>query len=300
MITNHIIESFLKCPYKAYLFFNNEQGKPTEYERLAAELLGMYQADFYAQLHARYDESQIVREVRFEKKLTITDTTFVLEPVFQAEGLRIRFDALEITPHKELPSKLVYLPIEVIPNEKVTKMDKLALAVKCLLLTQAQRRVTPESGKIVYGRALNSAKVKLAVYAKEARKVFKDLTKTLQSNDSPRFFQNNDCRTCQFQETCKAKLVEKDDLSLLARMSPKDVLKQNNRGIFTVLQFSYTFRPRRRSKKAANKPLRFEPALKALALRGKKPTSRNSPNCRRRMSRSIWISKVCRTRILSI
>ena len=158
MITNHIIESFLKCPYKAHRFFHNEKVKPTEYERLREELLNMYRVDFYVQLHARYDKSQLLRGVRFEKKLAITDTTYVLEPVFQSEEVRIRFDALEIAPHKELPSKLVYLSIEVIPNEKVSKTDKLALVVKCLLLAQAQRRVTPEFGRIVYGRALTSTK----------------------------------------------------------------------------------------------------------------------------------------------
>lgn len=270
MIINHVIESFLVCPYKAYLLFNNEQGKLTDYEPLEAELSDLCRADFYAQLDTKYDESRIMRGVTFEKKLAITDTMVVIEPVFQAEDMQIRFDALEISAHKELPSKLVSLPISVIPNEKVTKTDKLALAVTCLLLTQAQRRVTPEFGKIVYGRNLNSTKVKLAVYAKEARKVIKDLKNTLQSSDPPRCFYINECRICQFQETCHAKLIEKDDLSLLAGMNPKDVLKQNNLGIFTVLQFSYTFRPRRRSKKAANKALCFEPALKALALRENK------------------------------
>ena len=270
MITNHIIESFLKCPYKAYLLCNNEQGRLTDYDRLEAELADLRRADFYAQLDAKYDESRMMRGVTFEKKLAITDKMVVIEPVFQTEDVRIRFDAFEISPHTELPSKLVYLPIAIIPNEKVTKTDRLALAVKCLLLTQTRRRVTPEFGKIVYGRNLNSTKVKLTVYAKEARKVIKDLKHTLQSSDPPRYFQINECRICQFQEVCHAKLIEKDDLSLLAGMNPKDALKQNNRGIFTVLQFSYTFRPRRRSKKAADKPLRFEPALKALALREKK------------------------------
>ena len=188
MITNHLIESFLKCPYKAYLLCNSEQGKLTDYEHLEAELSDLCRADFYAQLDAKYDESRMMREITFEKKLAITDTTVVLEPVFQAEDVRIRFDALEISPHTELSSKLVYLPIVVIPNEKVTKMDKLALAVKCLLLTQAQRRVTPEFGKLVYGRNLNSTKVKLAVYAKEARKVIKDLKNTLQSSDPAALF----------------------------------------------------------------------------------------------------------------
>jgi len=41
----------------------------------------------------------------------------------------------------------------------------------------------------------------------------------------------------------------------------------NGRGIFTVTQLSYTFRPRRSSKRHVQRPLKHDPALKALAVR---------------------------------
>ena len=50
---------------------------------------------------------------------------------------------------------------------------------------------------------------------------------------------------------------------------PKEVDKLNNRGIFTISQLSYTFRPRKARKRAAQ-PARPQYPLKALALRDKK------------------------------
>lgn len=210
---------------------------------------------------------RILQAVSFEKKLRVTETTCVVKPVFQSDELAITFDAIEISPHPDLPNKLGYLPIEIIPGAKVSKTDKLAFAVNCLLASQV-RSFTPESGKLIYGQDLTATKITLADYAKEARKVVKELAKMLNSQDAPRFYQNPHCRICEFQAACKARLFEKDDLSLLGGMSPKQVRKQNNKGIFTVLQFAYTFRPRKR-KKAADKPKPFEWALKALALQEK-------------------------------
>ena len=42
------------------------------------------------------------------------------------------------------------------------------------------------------------------------------------------------------------KAIEKDDLSLLVNMPEKERARLNSKGIFTVTQLSYTFRPRRR------------------------------------------------------
>jgi hypothetical protein len=52
-------------------------------------------------------------------------------------------------------------------------------------------------------------------------------------------------------------------------MSQKGIIKKKNRGIFTVLQFSYTFKPRKK-KLSTPHSSRIEWALKALALREKK------------------------------
>jgi len=53
-------------------------------------------------------------------------------------------------------------------------------------------------------------------------------------------------------------------------MSEKERKKLNGKGIFTVTQLSYTFRPRRRYKRLAAKPERYHHSLKALAIREQK------------------------------
>ena len=64
--------------------------------------------------------------------------------------------------------------------------------------------------------------------------------------------------------------IEKDDLSLLAGMSAKERQKLRSKGIFTVTQLSYTFRPRRRPKRLRDKREKYHHSLKALAIREKK------------------------------
>ena len=43
---------------------------------------------------------------------------------------------------------------------------------------------------------------------------------------------------------CRQKAEEKDDLSLLSGMTEKERRNLHDKGIFTVTQLSYTFRPR--------------------------------------------------------
>jgi predicted RecB family nuclease len=55
-------------------------------------------------------------------------------------------------------------------------------------------------------------------------------------------------------------------LSLLGNLKPKEIEQKNNRGIFSVKQLSYTFRP----KKNPYRRRKFLPELKALAIREQK------------------------------
>jgi hypothetical protein len=61
-------------------------------------------------------------------------------------------------------------------------------------------------------------------------------------------------------------LKERDDLSLLGNLKPKEIEQKNNRGIFSVRQLSYTFRP----KKNPHRKRKYLPELKALAIREQK------------------------------
>jgi predicted RecB family nuclease len=78
---------------------------------------------------------------------------------------------------------------------------------------------------------------------------------------------NRHCAECEFRVRCRHKAHEIDDLSLLSGIGEKERSRHRSKGIFTVTQLSYTFRPRRTPKrsKAPVKPHNF--ALQALAIR---------------------------------
>ena len=59
---------------------------------------------------------------------------------------------------------------------------------------------------------------------------------------------NRHCAVCDFQPRCRGIAIERDDLSLLTAMTIKERAKCNAKGLFTITQLSYGYRPRRRKR----------------------------------------------------
>ena len=71
---------------------------------------------------------------------------------------------------------------------------------------------------------------------------------------------------------CREKAVQEDNLSLLDGIATqKAINKYEKKGLFTVKQLSYTFKPRKRKKRVKNPPpVIHKPELQALAIREQK------------------------------
>jgi hypothetical protein len=95
-----------------------------------------------------------------------------------------------------------------------------------------------------------------------------DAEALLASEMPPPFYKIPHCSECQFKSDCHKKLVERDCISLLPSMSLKSMLKYHNKGITTITQLSYLFKPRRRRTPTPQSSYLWE--LKALAIREQK------------------------------
>ena len=124
----------------------------------------------------------------------------------------------------------------------------------------------PTHGQIIYGQEFNAARVILSPLIAKTEQILRNI-EALGGQKEPPLFLCPHCEVCEFRAPCHAKAVEADNLSLLQGMRRGHIEAQNKRGIFTVHQFSYTFRPRRPPKRAKHpaKPRHF--ALQAQALR---------------------------------
>jgi predicted RecB family nuclease len=180
-----------------------------------------------------------------------------------------RLHAVERVPAEGRGKAAQFTPIRFLYRNKLTTEDKLLLAFDTFVLAQALGREIP-IGKLIHGDDHATLKVKTGAATGEVRKRLQKAATLLSSPTPPDLVLNRHCGECEFQARCRKIAVEKDDLSLLARMNPKERKKFRAKGIFAITQLSYTFRPRRRSKKLRDKREKYHHALKALAIREKK------------------------------
>jgi len=94
-------------------------------------------------------------------------------------------------------------------------------------------------------------------------------------DQAPTFYKISHCSECCFKTACHNRLKDRDCISLLAGMTPKSLTSYHSKGITTITQLSYLFKPRRR--RAPNPQSSYLWELKALAIREKKTFVIESP-----------------------
>jgi len=101
----------------------------------------------------------------------------------------------------------------------------------------------------------------------KSQRIIAELSSFLQDNKKPRLVLNDHCRICGYCHICRSEAQARDDLSLLSRITDREIKAYNRKGILSVLQLSHTFRFRRRSKRVKAQGRPHSLPLQALALR---------------------------------
>src|SRR6266516_3030869 len=307
-ITPFLFDAFLKCPTKSWLrsageptagntyadwvLTQNESHRADGAKRLAADtpadecaiapeaeslksakwrlavdvLVRKVDSSSPEPRSSRGHEAQTCTTDQSQSLLTSAATTVEAQSKWNAES---RLHAIERMPSEGRGKAAQFIPIRFIFTNKLGKEDKLLLAFDAFALSEVLGGEV-SLGKIIHGDDNATLKVKTSALAGEVRKRLQNIAALLSRSTPPDLVLNRHCAECEFQARCLPKALEKDDLSLLAGMSAKERQKLRSKGIFTVTQLSYTFRPRRRPKRLRDKREKYHHSLKALAVREKK------------------------------
>jgi predicted RecB family nuclease len=266
-VTDEVFTAFLKCRYKAYLKLRGAAGEPSEYEQVQARLAAEYRAGARQELlHGR--AGAVVERLASAADAIRDGAALVLDTTVSDGGESCRLDALEEAGEKSPGSKGPYRPVLFVRREKVTADDKLLLAFGGGILARLQG-AAPAAGRIVHGGQFKSSRVELTCLEATVREAVGEIRGLQQSPEPPPLRLNKHCPECEFRTQCRAAAVAKDDLSLLRGLSEKEVAALNGRGIFTVTQYSYTFRPGRMKRAAERAGKKHDHSLQALAIREK-------------------------------
>ncbi len=257
-ITQAIFEAFLRCPTKAYLSSQTTVGDGPSLDELEQEMEELYRQEGTHRVGSAIAADEvyigtpptcIIRQRRF--RLILGCTVRTTELVAELHGLDLQQSA----------KRHDYQPFRFVSNEKLTNIDKLLLAFDALVLSQILGSLPP-TGKFIHGRNYATANVSLTGLYAKARSAIATITAQHASQTPPPVVLNQHCPECQYKSRCSLIAEQSDDLSRLVKMSTQERKKYHEKGIFTVTQLSYSFRPRR-----YGKTVKHDHALKALAIR---------------------------------
>jgi predicted RecB family nuclease len=266
LITDEIFCAFLKCETKAYLKYSNVVGDQCEYSDWQRHLAEDYKQKCSAKLYSNFSEGECLLGTSLSQRLENSKYRLVLDCLVQAQGLQTKIHALERLSAPVKRKHNPYIPIRFVPNEKFTKHDKLLLAFDALTLYRASGKPSLY-GQIIYGNEQKTLKVNLAELMNVTQSNIEKIAAQQASPTPPPLILNKHCPECEFKSQCRQQAIEKDDLSLLSSMSEKERKKQHSKGIFSVTQLSYTYRPRRKPRRLTTKFDKYSFALKALAIK---------------------------------
>ena len=270
-ITGDLFEAHLKCPLKCWFKARGETGTGNIYFEWVEKRAMAHRAKGIERLFATTSETQ--RAISPQKEaLKTAKWRLAADASVSAGNAESRLHAVERIPSESRGKPVRFIPVRFVFANKPAKDDKLLLGFDALALSKSLGRKI-SLGKIVHGNDFSTANVKTPALIAAAQRKVEEITAMLAGAAPPDLALNRHCAECEFQKRCCEKAIEIEDLSLLAGMSPKERAKLQRRGIFSVIQLAYTFRPRRRPKCMRHKAEKYHHALKALAIRKRKSTS---------------------------
>ena len=276
-ITNEVLEAYLNCKLKGYLKLTGHPGIPSDYTVMQDQARQAVEASAIGEIRVRYHPDDVPSGSRLTAAILGAGPFFAFNLVFEDDLFSLTIAGLKRVDGESELGTFHYIPMLFQEGRRIGKHQRLTLGLFGHVLSQIQGRL-PASGVIWHwpdGRITN---IRLAQKTQAFEQFLREIKEIAAADSAPKLFLNNHCPTCEFRQRCHDQAIQEDNLSLLRGIGEQEVKGYARKGIFTVTQLSYTFRPRRRPKwaKAAPRPHSF--ALQALALRENKIYVNGSPH----------------------
>ena len=269
IVSSELFESYLECFTKCWFRSRAEPATGNVYAEWVRAQNETYFQDGLKSFLTTLPESDRATAPPIPNNPKDVTWRLAIDVSWRTRELELRLQAVERLPAENPGRPSQFIPYRFEFANKLTKEHKLLLAFDALLLSGAVGCEVP-LGKIVHGDSRATLKVKTHAFTSEVQKRIKDITALLAGNSPPDLVLNRHCGQCEFQTRCRTQAREKDELSLLTGLSEKDRKRLHGKGIFTVTQLSYTFRPRRRRRELRGNQEKHHHSLRALAIRENK------------------------------
>jgi predicted RecB family nuclease len=257
-ITAAVFAAYLRCPTEARLLTRGEMPSDTFFSDIREKIAAAQRAK--SEDRRLFAFSELVACPEWETASILIDSnTSYLEASPTTSRTKRRSKGVE--PGHD------HVPVLYSPWGNAEESDRLLLAFCALAIAQATGCRPPLNGRIMPGCNGHMRSLRLANHFPKARQVVEAIASE-RTAEEPAPVLNRHCQVCDFQPRCWAIATKREDLSLLGNMTAKERAKCSEKGITTITQLSYGYRPRRRRmKQHGPPPVRHDHKLKALAIK---------------------------------
>ena len=260
-ISEHVFAQYLDCTYKAFLSLHGRKGQQTLLEKHCVEFDTNYQTHSIMQLLSEHTPQEVNRQRNLNKSFDLAYGHLLLVDHVTVGDLEVGPILLCRNAVHSTRLEPVYFYRYPSPSPRV----KLMLGFRACVVGIATGS-TPSHGYIIYGDNYKAMSLSLSPYLKKAESIISQIREIASAEDQPLYL-NPHCDICEFRDVCRTKAGEEDNMSLIHGVSRGYIENMNRRGIFTLHQLSYTFRPRKTPKRAKNPANPRHYALQAQAIR---------------------------------
>ena len=266
-ITSEVVVAYAQCPRKAYLLlFNPAQGEPHEYVRILERQQRENHERYLDRLKQKHAHVQ-----PYTAETLRNGSAVLLNASLQADGLAAACDALTRVEGQATRGQYRYEPTICVGTPSISIEQKLALTFTGYVLGRLQH-TPPMAGRLIAMDG-TSHTVTLDTRATDLMSLLEPVQAWTMgaSPEPPPIVLNKHCPLCPFQRVCHAQAEQEDNLSLLDGVTARVMRQYAKKGIFTIKQLSFLFKPRKRKKRSRTPPpVTHKLELQALAIRENK------------------------------
>jgi predicted RecB family nuclease len=261
-ITEKVFRAYFHCARKSYLLmFSRGLSKPTEYEIMLEQRKARIRADYLARCPPATINTSPLSFQKVPVALDDAGNIHLTAGLLTTESL-----IFKVAQGASSSEDALYEPLIFTTSQTVRQEDKLEITFAGYVLSKTQG-APPLKGKVVQ---LNAAETNVrlldsATHILPVISIFEEWVHSRQA--PPTTILNKHCPNCEFQQVCRPIAEKEDSLSQLARISEKELRRYEKKGIFTIKQLSFLYRPKKPNKRLKFRAATHKYELQALALR---------------------------------
>jgi predicted RecB family nuclease len=192
-ITKDILESHLRCKYKAHLKLAGEKGNRSDYEALLGGFREEVRLRAIEKILAKLGGSDVERNVSLTAATLASGPSFVLDATLEDDVLSLTFDGLKKVEGASKLGDFHYVPVLFHEGRKIAKEQRHLLEVYGLLLSLVQGRM-PANGIVWHGPECKATRVSLGPDVRKADQLLRELKEMPNSASPPKLILNDHCQ----------------------------------------------------------------------------------------------------------